>query len=171
VSPSAARPIRTLGVPVLRTPCDAVTAYDDDLRRLVDDMVVSMHAAEGVGLAANQIGVGLRVFVYDCPDDDGVYHAGTIVNPRLVVADGEEILHSEGCLSVPDLGFDTPRMEHAVVEGYDVTGEPLTVEGHGYLARCLQHECDHLDGRLYIDCLVGDERKKALRAVRAAGLL
>ena len=171
MSPPAARPIRTLGDPVLRTPCDQVMSYDDNLRRLVDDMVVSMHAAEGVGLAANQIGVGLRVFVYDCPDDEGVRHAGTIVNPRLVVTDGDDRVGSEGCLSVPGLAFDTPRKAHAVVEGYDVTGAPVTVEAFGYLARCMQHECDHLDGRVYIDCLVGDERKAALRAVRSAGLL
>jgi len=165
------RPIRTLGDPVLRTPCSEVTAYDEALKRLVDDMVASMHAADGVGLAANQIGVGLAVFVYDCPDDDGVRHSGTVVNPVLVVADGDDIVGMEGCLSVPALAFDTSRRAHAVVEGYDVTGAPITVEATGYLARCLQHETDHLAGTVYLDRLTGEERRSALRAVRAAGLL
>ena len=165
------RSIRTLGDPVLRTPCDPVTAYDDALRQLVDDMVASMHAANGVGLAANQIGVGLAVFVYDCPDDEGVRHSGTVVNPTLVTADGEDIVAGEGCLSVPGLAFDTSRRAHAVVEGYDVDGSPITVEATGYLARCMQHETDHLAGTVYLDRLTGDERREALRAVRAAGLL
>jgi peptide deformylase len=169
--PGVVREIRTLGDPVLRTACDPVTSYDDDLRRLVEDMFASMYAARGVGLAANQIGVGLAVFVYDCPDDDGERHHGTVVNPRVELSDGEDVVADEGCLSVPGLSFATTRRAHAVVSGFDVSGAPVVVDGHGYLARCLQHETDHLAGTVYLDRLTGEERKAALRAVRAAGLV
>ena len=157
-----------MGDPVLRTPCDPVTSFDRDLARLIDDMFATMYAADGAGLAANQIGVGLRVFVYDCADDRGRDHVGHVVNPVLVAADGEVVDDDEGCLSVPGLRFATPRHAHAVVEGVDMAGEPLRVEGTGYFARCLQHETGHLDGRLYVDTLKGDARKAALRAIRAA---
>ncbi len=157
-----------MGDPVLRTPCDPVTAFDTDLARLIDDMFASMYAADGAGLAANQIGVGLRVFVYDCDDDQGRNHVGHVVNPVLVAADGDIAEDEEGCLSVPGLRFATPRHAHAVVEGVDMTGRPLRVEGTGYFARCLQHEAGHLEGRLYVDTLKGDTRKAALRAIRAA---
>jgi peptide deformylase len=167
---SPARPIRTLGDPVLRTPCDPVTSFDAALARLVEEMVEAMHTAEGVGLAANQIGVSLRVFVYDCPDDTGERQRGTVVNPTLVSTSGDEIVAAEGCLSVPGLYFDTARSARAVVTGFDIDGAPIEVEGTGYFSRCLQHETDHLNGRVYLDCLVGDERKAALRAVREAGL-
>jgi peptide deformylase len=157
-----------MGDPVLRTPCDPVTAFDADLARLVDDMFASMYAADGAGLAANQIGVGLRLFVYDCDDDQGHNHVGRVVNPTLVSADGDTVVDDEGCLSVPGLRFATPRHAHAIVEGVDMTGKPLRVEGTGYFARCLQHETGHLEGRLYVDTLKGDTRKDALRAIRAA---
>jgi peptide deformylase len=148
-----------------------VTAYDEDLRRLVDDMFASMYAAQGVGLAANQIGIGLAVFVYDCPDDEGTRQAGVVVNPHVEACDGADVLGQEGCLSVPGLAFDTSRRAHTVVSGFDIGGEALTVEGQGFLARCLQHETDHLAGAVYLDRLTGDERKAALRAVRSAGLI
>lgn len=157
-----------MGDPVLRTPCDPVTSFDADLARLIDDMFASMYAADGAGLAANQIGVGLRVFVYDCDDDQGRNHVGHVVNPVLVATDGEIVADDEGCLSVPGLRFPTPRHARAVVDGVDMTGAPLHVEGTGYFARCLQHETGHLDGRLYVDTLKGDARKEALRAIRAA---
>lgn len=157
-----------MGDPVLRTSCDPVTAFDADLARLIDDMFASMYAADGAGLAANQIGVGLRVFVYDCDDDQGRNHVGHVVNPTLVAADGDIVDDDEGCLSVPGLRFTTPRHGHAIVEGVDMTGKPLRVEGTGYFARCLQHETGHLEGRLYVDTLKGDTRKEALRAIRAA---
>jgi peptide deformylase len=157
-----------LGDPVLRTACDPVRDFDDRLRRLVDDMFASMYAAEGVGLAANQIGVSLRVFVYDCKDDAGRTHVGHVVNPTLTVADGDIIEEGEGCLSVPRLYFPTKRFAHAVVEGQDVEGRPVRVEGTGYFARCLQHECHHLDGEVYIDRLEGPVRRDALREIRAA---
>jgi peptide deformylase len=162
------RPIRYMGDPVLRTECDEVTSFDADLARLIDDMFASMYAAEGAGLAANQIGVSLRVFVYDCADDDDRRHVGHVVNPRLVAADGETVEADEGCLSLPGLRFATPRFGHAIVEGVDLSGRPLRVAGTGYFARCLQHETAHLRGELYVDTLKGDARKAAMRAVRAA---
>jgi peptide deformylase len=157
-----------MGDPVLRAAGDPVTVFDDGLKRLVDDMFASMYAADGAGLAANQIGVSLRVFVYDCADDAGRQHVGHIVNPSLTVADGPLVDDDEGCLSLPGLRFATPRHAHAVVEGVDMTGKPLRVEGTGYFARCLQHESGHLEGRLYVDTLTGPTRKEALRAVRSA---
>ncbi|TNY36632.1 peptide deformylase [Thermomonospora catenispora] len=163
----AVRPIRTLGDPVLRTSCDPVREFDAALKRLIDDMFASMYAAEGVGLAANQIGVSRQVFVYDCEDDDGRRHVGHVVNPVLVVEDGEIITDNEGCLSVPGLHFPTPRYAHAVVEGVDYKGSPVRVEGTGYFARCLQHESYHLRGGLYIDVLKGETRREAMRAIRS----
>nr|WP_179832255.1 peptide deformylase [Actinomadura citrea] len=162
-----ARPVRLLGDPVLRTECDPVRTFDASLERLVDDMFVTMYEEDGAGLAGNQIGVGLRLFVYDCEDDRGRRHIGHVVNPTLVAADGEQVVESEGCLSVPGLRFDTPRYQHAVVEGVDVKGRPVRVEGTGYFARCLQHECGHLAGEVYIDVLSGDARREAMRAIRA----
>jgi peptide deformylase len=162
------RPIRALGDPVLRTACDPVTTFDAGLERLVDDMFATMYDAPGAGLAANQIGVSQRIFVYDCPDDGGRPHVGHVVNPVLVAADGDLVTEDEGCLSVPGLRYPTPRHAHAIVEGVDVAGRPLRVEGTGYFARCLQHETSHLDGKVYVDMLSGDVRREALRAIRAA---
>lgn len=166
------RPIRYLGDPVLRTATDEVSDFSKpaakDLRRLVDDMFASMYEADGVGLAANQIGVGLSVFVFDCHDDEENWYVGHVVNPRLVLADGEPVTDGEGCLSVPGFHFDTTRSEHAIVAGVDVTGQPVRYEGTGNYARCLQHETDHLSGQLYLDRLEGDVRKAALREVRTA---
>jgi peptide deformylase len=157
-----------MGDPVLRTESDRVASFDADLVRLIDDMFASMYAADGAGLAANQIGVSLQAFVYDCADDEGRRHVGHVINPVLVVADGEIVEADEGCLSLPGLRFATPRNAHAVVEGVDVTGKPIRVEGTGYFARCLQHEAGHLKGRLYVDTLKGAARKEALRAIRLA---
>jgi peptide deformylase len=157
-----------MGDPVLRTACAEVTTFDADLRRLIDDMFASMYAAQGAGLAANQIGVSLRAFVYDCADDRGRRHVGHVVNPVLLSADGGILADDEGCLSLPGLYFATPRYAHAVVEGVDMAGKPLRIEGGGYFARCLQHETGHLEGRLYVDTLTGEARKEALRAVRSA---
>lgn len=162
------RPIRRLGDPVLRTECDPVRTFDTALRRLVDDMFATMYQADGAGLAANQIGVAQQIFVYDCLDDRDRRHVGHVINPVLVVADGETLVESEGCLSLPGLRFDTPRFSHAVVEGVDVKGRPVRVEGTGYFARCLQHECGHLRGEVYIDTLSGEARREALRAIRSA---
>ena len=160
-----ARPITIVGNPVLHHPCAPVEEFDDQLAALVDDMFASMYAAEGVGLAANQIGVALRVFVYDCHDDDGVQHVGHVVNPVLaeLPADRRQLDDSaEGCLSVPGPHHELARPDYAKVTGVNLKGEPITVEGTGYFARCLQHEFDHLEGRLYIDRLSKRQRKSVL---------
>lgn len=153
---------------VLHRPCRDVTEFGPDLAALIDDMFLTMYIADGAGLAANQVGVGLRLFVYDCPDDDGVRHVGHIVNPVLdqLDADGRRLLDdSEGCLSVPGAVMDVPRPDRAVVRGFDRDGEPLVIEGTGYFARCLAHETDHVDGHVYLDRLSGRDRKEALRQV------
>ncbi|RCV48120.1 peptide deformylase [Marinitenerispora sediminis] len=137
-----------------------------ELAALIDDMFRTMYVAEGVGLAANQVGVDLRVFVYDCPDDDGVRHVGHIVNPVLDERDPEHdtlVVENEGCLSVPGPHAELARAERAVVRGFDRDGAPLVIEGTGYFARCLQHETDHTLGRLYIDRLSKRDRKKVLK--------
>ncbi|MEU2871105.1 peptide deformylase [Streptomyces olivoreticuli] len=162
------RPMRLLGDRGLGAPCEEVTDFGPDLAKLVEDMFATMYAAEGVGLAANQIGVPLRVFVYDCPDDEDRRHLGHLVNPRLVVADGVTVRGPEGCLSVPGIEAGTPRFDHAEVEGFTADGAPVRVSGTGFFARCLQHECDHLDGGLYLDHLTGLRRYRALRAARRA---
>ncbi|KRV47131.1 peptide deformylase [Wenjunlia vitaminophila] len=161
-----ARPITVVGNPVLHRPCRTVETFDDELAVLIDDMFKSMEAAEGVGLAANQIGVDQRVFVYDCMDDDGVRHAGHVINPVLEELDPAlRVLDdsNEGCLSVPTAYAPLARPNYAVVRGQDVRGKDIVVEGSGYFARCLQHETDHLNGYLYIDRLSKRERKDALR--------
>ncbi|MEV6651624.1 peptide deformylase [Streptomyces sp. NPDC051219] len=162
------RTMSLLGDPVLHGACEPVTDFGPALSRLIEDMYATMYAAEGVGLAANQIGVPLRVFVYDCPDDEDVRHVGHLVNPRLVEADGIEIRGPEGCLSLPGIEAGTTRFDRAVVEGVDVDDVPVRVEGTGFFARCLQHECDHLEGTVYTDLLTGLRRRRALRAARRA---
>ncbi|ARF64183.1 MULTISPECIES: peptide deformylase [Streptomyces] len=160
------RPITVVGNPVLHKECKDVTAFDDELARLIDDMFASQKTAEGVGLAANQIGVDLKVFVYDCPDDDGVRHTGVVCNPVLEeLAPETRVLDdsNEGCLSVPTAYASLARPDYAVVRGQDAEGNPIRVKGTGYFARCLQHETDHLYGYLYIDRLSKRERKDALR--------
>ncbi|MGP2436517.1 peptide deformylase [Streptomyces sp. JW3] len=160
------RRVTEVGEAVLHKPCRDVTEFGPDLAALIDDMFLTMYVAEGAGLAANQVGIGLRLFVYDCPDDDGVRHVGHIVNPVLepLVPDGRRLLdEGEGCLSVPGAVMDVPRPDRAVVRGFDKDGAPLLVEGTGYFARCLAHEADHLDGRVYLDRLSARDRKAALR--------
>ncbi|GAA3033629.1 peptide deformylase [Streptomyces olivoverticillatus] len=162
--------MRLLGDPGLAAPCEEVTDFGPDLARLVEDMFATMYAAGGVGLAANQIGVPLRVFVYDCPDDEDLRHLGHLVNPRLVTAEGVTVRGPEGCLSLPGIEAGTPRFDEAVVEGRTADGSPVRVSGTGFFARCLQHECDHLDGGLYVDHLTGLRRQRVLRAARRSGL-
>ncbi|MEV4918909.1 peptide deformylase [Streptomyces tirandamycinicus] len=162
------RAMSLFGDPVLHAPCEPVTDFGPSLGGLIEDMYATMYAANGVGLAANQIGVPLRVFVYDCPDDEDVRRLGHVVNPRLVAADGIEVRGPEGCLSLPGVEAGTPRYDHAVVEGVTRDGAPVRVEGTGFFARCLQHECDHLEGGVYLDRLTGLRRTRALRAVRRA---
>jgi peptide deformylase len=136
-----------------------------ELAQLIDDMFVTMYAAEGVGLAGNQVGVDLRVFVYDCPDDEGVRHVGHVVNPVLDERDLNDavVVESEGCLSVPGPHADLGRAEHATVRGLDKDGNEVVLSGSGYFARCLQHETDHTFGKLYIDRLSARERKRVLK--------
>ncbi|HEY2765599.1 MAG TPA: peptide deformylase [Pseudonocardiaceae bacterium] len=168
------RPIRIVGDPVLHTPTRPVTDFDAALHALVRDMFDTMAAADGVGLAANQIGVGLRLFVYECPGEDGATHRGVVVNPRLESSGQPETMPDpdddwEGCLSVPGEAFPTARADWARVTGVDATGAPICVEGAGLLARCLQHETDHLDGLLYLDRLVGRHSREARKMLRAQG--
>ncbi len=156
------RPIRLFGDPVLRTPATPVDSFDRELRRLVADLTDTMLDAQGSGLAAPQLGVGLRVFTYVV---DGVL--GHLVNPTLEVSD--ETQHGdEGCLSIPDLSFPCTRSLRTVARGFDQHGVPVAVEGSDLLARCLQHETDHLDGVLFVDRLDPDTRREAMRAIRAA---
>jgi peptide deformylase len=156
------RPIRELGDPVLRTPADPVRAFDRDLAALVRDLEETVDHPGRAGLAAPQIGVGLRVFSYNVDDE-----IGHLVNPVVVSLSEETQDDDEGCLSVPGLYAPTVRAMHAVVEGFDVDGKPLRLEGSGLMARCLQHEVDHLDGKLFLDRLAGEARKVALRALRS----
>jgi peptide deformylase len=159
----ALRPIRLLGDPVLRTKAEVVTTFDKELRTLVKDLTDTMLDAPGVGLAAPQIGVGLRVFVYDVDDV-----LGHLVNPVLHFPSDEEQDGEEGCLSVPGLTFDCVRKQHVVAHGQNVYGDPVTVSGQGLLARCVQHETDHLDGVIFIDRLDPESKRAAMEAIREA---
>lgn len=156
----AVRDIRLFGDPVLREVCRPVTDFGPGLERLVTDLMDTCRLPGRAGLAAPQIGVDLRVFSYNVEDDEGY-----LINPRLVSSEGHQD-GPEGCLSIPGLYAPTPRAEHAVVTGVDLAGQPVTVEGTGLLARCLQHELDHLDGHLFLDRLPPGERRQALRALR-----
>ena len=160
------RRITETGEEVLHKPCRDVTEFGPDLAALIADMFLTMYIADGAGLAANQVGVDMRVFVYDCPDDDGVRHVGHIVNPVLDPLDATRrrlLDEAEGCLSVPGATMEVPRPDRAVVRGVDRDGEPLVIEGTGYFARCLAHETDHCDGQLYLDRPSARERRAALR--------
>jgi peptide deformylase len=156
------RPIRVFGDPVLRTPADPVTTFDAELRKLVKDLTDTMMDAPGVGLAAPQIGVGLRVFTFYVDDV-----LGHVINPTLALSAEVEV-DDEGCLSFPGLVYPTSRSFGAVAKGFDMHGEPITIEGTGQLARCVQHETDHLDGVLFIDRLDPAQRKLAMKEIRAS---
>jgi len=147
---------------VLRTPADPVTDFDAELRKLVKDLTDTMMDAPGVGLAAPQIGVGLRVFAYHV---DG--RLGHLINPSLDLSSEQET-DDEGCLSFPGLVYPTPRAYGVVAKGFNLHGEPVTLEGTGQLARCVQHETDHLDGVLFIDRLDPSQRKLAMKEIREA---
>jgi peptide deformylase len=155
--------IRVAGDPILQTPTRQVAAFDAWLAALIDDMFASMYVAEGVGLAAPQIGIGLAVFVYDCNDSAGVRHVGHVVNPVITSASGPMDEGDEGCLSVPGPFHQLPRHSVATVRGVDSAGAPVEVTGAGFLARCLQHETEHLMGVLYIDHLPRNRRRRVLR--------
>lgn len=158
----AMRDIRIVGDPVLRTVCEEITTIDDRVRTLVADLLETVDTEGRAGLAANQIGVSLRAFSWNIDDE-----VGYVLNPRLVAVSEEEFQDGdEGCLSVPQLWFPTERAWYARVEGIGLDGNPVVVEGEELMARMLQHECDHLDGMLYIDRLERTQRKKAMRAIR-----
>ena len=154
------RPVRLFGDPVLSTPALEVTTFDKELRQLVADLTVTMQEAPGVGLAAPQIGVSLRVFTYDVDDE-----VGHLINPVLDLSE-EEQDGPEGCLSIPGLTFDTKRAMSVVAKGMNMYGEPVTLIGSDLMARCVQHETDHLDGVLFIDRLDTEARKEAMKAIR-----
>jgi peptide deformylase len=155
------RPIRLYGDAVLRTECDPVTSFDAELRGLVADLEDTVREPGRAGVAAPQIGVSARVFSYNV---DGV--VGHLVNPVLSELAGAQDDDEEACLSLPGLAFTTTRAQSVVASGQDQHGEPLVIAGTGFLARALQHETDHLAGRLYIDTLTGDVRRQALRELR-----
>ncbi|GAA5080688.1 peptide deformylase [Thermocatellispora tengchongensis] len=161
------RDIRKIGDPVLRTPAAPVTEFDRDLRRLIDEMFEAMYAARGVGLAGPQIGVSRRLFVYDMEGG----RKGHVINPVLTVDDPEEVVDEEGCLSVvgrsggTPLYAPTPRAAGVTVTGVDKLNRPIRIKARGGLARCFQHETDHLDGKLYIDRLPREAARKVLLQV------
>ncbi len=154
------REVRYLGDPVLREICREVDAVDGEVRALVDDLLETMYAEDGIGLAAPQVGVPMRVFVYDVRDDE--IEPGVLVNPRIVEATGQQ-KEVEGCLSIPGLDEVVERSGRVVVEGLGRDGEPVRIEAEGLLSRCLQHECDHLDGVLFIDRVSPLKRRMLLK--------
>ncbi len=158
----AIKEIRLFGDPVLRTPAEPVVDFDRELRRLVQDLTDTMVDAPGSGLAAPQIGVGLRVFTWHI---DGEF--GHLVNPDLDLSEDEQD-GPEGCLSIPGIQYDTRRAMRVVARGFDQHGEPVTIEGGELLARAVQHETDHLDGILFVDRLDPATRKLAMKAIREA---
>ena len=157
----ALRDIRIVGDPVLRTPCDPITTIDARVRSLVTDLLETVDQDGRAGLAANQIGVSLRAFSWNIEDE-----VGYVLNPTIVELSDDYQDGDEGCLSVPELWFPTRRAWYARVVGTDLEGHEVVVEGTELMARCLQHEVDHLDGLLYLDRLERSVRKKAMRAVR-----
>ena len=157
------QPIRLFGDPVLRTPAAEVVDFDKELKVLVKDLWDTMESKGGAGLAAPQVGVGLRVFTYHC---DGF--VGHLVNPTWTVMGEEYQDGEEGCLSIPGLSWDCRRHRHVVATGWNLHGEPIEIEGTDMLARCIQHETDHLDGVLFLDRLDSQTRKTAMREIRQA---
>lgn len=171
-------PIVIIGDPVLHNPTRPVTESPAELAQLIADMFETMDAANGVGLAANQVGVDKRLFVYDCPDRDEsgkvARRRGVVVNPILETSEIPETMPDpeddlEGCLSVPGENFPTGRADWAKVTGTDENGEPIEIEGHGFFARMLQHEVGHLDGFLYVDVLIGRNARAAKKTIKRAG--
>ena len=155
------REIRHYGDPVLRTPADPITTIDDQVRNLIRDLLDTTDMEGRAGVAAPQIGVGLRAFSWHI---DG--EIGYIINPVLVDTWGEPAEIDEGCLSVPGLWFPTKRYPGARVRGIDLDGDEVVIEGEGLMAQMLQHECDHLDGTVYVDTLAKEHRREAMRQIR-----
>ena len=161
------RPITRWGTPVMHRAQEPVTSYDEELRGLVADMVATMYAADGVGLAACQIGVDRAVFVFDCPDETGERTVGVVCNPVLTLPEGRERVldvAEEGCLSFPGAFVDCARPDTAHVTGTGLDGEPVEFRGTGLLARCLQHETDHTGGTVFGDRVPTKARKKLQKA-------
>lgn len=168
------RPIVITGEPVLHRRAEPVAVIDDEIRTLVADMFETMDAARGVGLAAPQIGVGLRIFTWQMRNADGIPERGVVINPHVVATkappgDPDKDEETEGCLSVPGESFPLKRGESAVLTGQDLEGNELRHEATGWFARMFQHEFDHLNGFLYVDRLDGRWARKAKKAVKANG--
>ena len=168
------RPVVITGDPVLHTRARPVEVIDDEIRDLVADMFETMDAARGVGLAAPQIGVGLRIFTWAMRNDDGIPPRGVVINPYVVASkppagDPDPHEESEGCLSVPGESYPLRRGETATLTGQDLDGSEIRYEGTGWFARMLQHEYDHLNGFLYVDRLSGKWARRARKAVRSNG--
>jgi peptide deformylase len=156
-------PIIRWGSPMMHSKTRPVQEFDEDLHRLVRNMFTTMYAAEGVGLAATQVGVDLAVFVFDCPDESDVRQVGVICNPEVVLPEGKDRkleAADEGCLSLPGAYLELPRPKEATCRGVDAFGNPVEVHGIGLLARCLQHETDHVNGIVFGDRLSSRARKK-----------
>ena len=165
------RPVTRWGEPVMHRPQQLVTAFDDELRSLVADMVATMYAADGVGLAACQIGVDLAVFVFDCPDDSGQHTVGVVCNPELTLPEGKDRQlddGEEGCLSYPGAFVECARPDVASVTGTGIDGQPVEFGGTGMLARCLQHETDHTRGTVFGDRLPTKLRKRLQKEMERA---
>lgn len=170
----AVLPIRISGEPVLHEPAGEVTEFDEGLHTLVTDMIETMAAAPGVGLAAPQVGVPLRLFVFEWTDADDVRHAGVAVNPVLWISptrtgEPDEDEESEGCLSFPGERYPLRRAERAILQAVDVDNVPFEIHAEGWLARIFQHEYDHLDGTIYVDRLGHLPAKAAAKASRKNG--
>lgn len=162
----ALRDIRVVGDPILRTECETITDIDDSIKELVENLLETVDMDGRAGLAANQIGVGVRAFSWNI---DG--EIGYILNPKIVELSEDEYQDGdEGCLSVPGLWFPTERAWYARAEGIDLDGKKVVVEGEELMGRCIQHECDHLDGHLYLDRLSKKYRRKAMKELREQGL-
>lgn len=170
----AVLPIRITGEPVLHAAASEVTDFDEALSTLVSDMFETMTAAPGVGLAAPQVGVPLRLFVYNWVDDDGELWRGVAINPELWITptatgEADEEDESEGCLSFPGERFPLRRAERAYLRATDLDGTKYEIEAHGWLARIFQHEFDHLDGTLYVDRVEHTYQKAIAKAIRKGG--
>lgn len=168
------RPIRIYGDPVLHQRAMEVTTFDQDLVDLVSDMFETMETAPGVGLAAPQVGVPLRVFIYDYPDDDDNSRRGVVINPTISIGpvseeEPDEELHSEGCLSVPGERFSLQRADWATIEGVDLEQNPVRIEAEGWFARIFQHEFDHLEGIIYVDKLPEGTKEDAFENMAELG--
>lgn len=157
----AVREIRLYGDPVLRTPCDPIVEVTEEIRELVADLIETTKLPGRAGVAANQIGVGLRAFAYNVHGE-----VGYLINPQIIELSGEVQEIDEGCLSVPGLWEKTPRYPNAVAEGTNLEGQIIRIAGSGLLAQALQHECDHLEGKVYLDRLTSENRKVAMRKLR-----